>query len=113
MVLNIPTTWFISCHKIFVLLQFHRFASSNSFTSSLNRSFSIYAEYNFARDDDSFNNNIKHIIYRKGDGYLNAGLRWSATNNIMLEMNINDMAKNNKVANAMSRELKVIYFEQF
>ena len=83
------------------------------FDKELNRSFLIYGEYNFARDDDKYNDSIQEIIYRKGNGYLNAGLRWSATNNLMLELNVNDISKNDRNANAMNRELKIIYFEQF
>jgi len=83
------------------------------FDKELNKSFSIYAEYNFARDDDQYNDDLDEIIYRKGNGYLNAGLRWSATNNIMLEVNANDISKNNKNSDSINRELKVIYFEQF
>ena len=83
------------------------------FDKELNKSFSIYGEYNFARDDDQFNDGLGDIIYRGGNGYFNAGLRWSATNNIMLEVNANDISKNNKNSDAINRELKVIYFEQF
>ena len=83
------------------------------FDKEINKSFSIYGEYNFARDDDSYNDGVEDIIYRKGDGYVNAGLRWSATNNLMLEVNVNDIAKNNRNSNAMNRELKIIYFEKF
>jgi len=83
------------------------------FDKELNKSFSIYAEYNFARDDDQYNDDLDEIIYREGNGYLNAGLRWSATNNIMLEVNANDISKNNKNSDSINRELKIIYFEQF
>ena len=31
----------------------------------------------------------------------------------MLEVNANDISKNNKNSDAINRELKVIYFEQF
>ena len=83
------------------------------FDKELNKSFSIYGEYNFARDDDKYNDDIQEIIYRKGNGYLNAGLRWSATDNLMLEINVNDLSKNDRNSDAMNRELKIIYFEQF
>ena len=85
------------------------------FDKELNRSFSLYGEYNFARNDDYYTGDegIQDILDRKGKGYLNAGLRWSASDNLMLEMNINDIAKNNKVFDSINRELKVIYFESF
>ena len=87
------------------------------FDKEINRSFSLYGEYNFARDDDFYNGNesanIENLIDRDGKGYLNAGLRWSVSNNLMLEMNINDIFKNNKSYDSINRELKVIYFESF
>jgi len=82
------------------------------FDKELNRTFSIFGEYNFARDDDGLTD-VDEIIYRKGNGYLNAGLRWAATSNLMLEINVNDLAKNDKKYDALNRELKIIYFEQF
>ena len=82
------------------------------FDKELNRSFSIFGEYNFARDDDDLID-ADDIIVREGNGYLNAGIRWAATNNLMLEINFSDLAKNDKNSNAVNRELKIIYFEQF
>jgi len=87
------------------------------FDKEINRSFSLYGEYNFARDDDFYqgseSDDIENLINRNGRGYLNAGLRWSASNNLMLEININDISKNNKSSDAINRELKVIYFASF
>ena len=85
------------------------------FDKEINRSFSLYGEYNFARDDDAYtgNESIDDILDRKGRGYFNAGLRWSASNNLMIEMNINDISKNNLVSDSINRELKIIYFESF
>ena len=64
----------------------------------INDSFSLLMEYNFARDDDeiSHDNCSENCIdiERLGKGYLNAGLRWSATENLMLEINVNDILKN-------------------
>lgn len=83
----------------------------------MNRSFSLLIEYDFARNDDGEQNNDTFV--RKGRGYLNAGLRWSATNNLMLEINVNDITKNNKYTqndneyDSMNREIKIIYFENF
>tara|TARA_Y100001970_G_scaffold197740_1_gene240545 strand:+ start:16664 stop:17488 length:825 start_codon:yes stop_codon:yes gene_type:complete len=85
------------------------------FDKEINRSFSLYGEYNFARNDDLYigDESIEDILDRKGKGYFNAGLRWSASDNLMLEMNINDISKNNKVSDSINRELKVIYYESF
>jgi len=90
------------------------------FDKEINRSFSFLAEYNFARNDDG-EQNSEGIFIRDGKGYLNLGLQWSATQNLMLEININDFLKNNtyiqeetnKQFDSMSREVKIIYFEQF
>ena len=87
------------------------------FDKEINRSFSFMAEYNFARNDNDSND--EGIIIRKGRGYLNSGLRWSATNNLMLEINVNDISKNNEYPDnnnnfdSMNREIKIIYFEKF
>lgn len=87
------------------------------FDKELNRSFSLLVEYDFARNDDDEQNEDTFI--RKGRGYLNAGLRWSATSNLMLEINVNDISKNNKYTennseyDSMNREIKIIYYENF
>ena len=86
------------------------------FDKELNRSFSLFAEYNFALNDDGQNGTtteFEELIDTDGKGYLNAGLRWSVTDNLMLEVNVNDLAKNNKVEKSQNRELKVVFFEQF
>ena len=70
---------------------------------------------------------------------MNAGLRWIATDNLMLEINVNDILKNNKYKigtieegpidinnptqteyvvelkdfESMNREVKITYFEKF
>ena len=90
----------------------------------INQSFSLLLEYNFARDDDEINDSDPDLILRTGKGYLNAGLRWSATDNLMLEINVNDILKNNESIynhnsntseelDSMNREIKVIYYEYF
>ena len=62
-------------------------------------------------DDDTID--ADDLVIRKGRGYLNAGLRWSATNSLMLEVNVNDITKNNESDDSMNREVKIIYFENF
>ena len=85
----------------------------------INDTFSLLLEYNFARDDDEINDSELELV-RLGKGYLNAGVRWSATNNLMLEINVNDILKNSIYSSgtadefeAMNREVKVIYYEYF
>ena len=90
----------------------------------INRSFSILAEFNFARNDDKLLDSNNEISLRDDKGFLNLGLRWSATENILLELNFNDNLKNIKYLNnhdiqnpttfkSRNRELKVMYVEQF
>ena len=92
----------------------------------INESFSFLLEYNLARDDDGESDSGDELILRKGKGYLNAGIRWSATDNLMLEINVSDMLKNNKYPildnnddveiktfDSMNREVKIIYYEAF
>ena len=83
----------------------------------INRSFSLLAEYNFARNDDELK--TSGIDLREGNGVFNLGIRWSATDNLMLEFNFNDTFKNIKYLNkeelttskSRIREVKIIYFE--
>ena len=91
------------------------------FDKEINESFSLLVELNFARDDDEMNDSDPYLIFREGKGYLNAGLRWIATDNLMLELNVSDVLKNNvyekslidKGFESMNREVKIIYFEEF
>tara|TARA_B100000029_G_C17510843_1_gene936179 strand:- start:478 stop:1269 length:792 start_codon:yes stop_codon:yes gene_type:complete len=88
----------------------------------INRSFSLLAEYNFARNDDEIQD-TNGIDLREGNGIFNLGIRWSATDNLMLEFNFNDTFKNIKYLDkddeepipfkSRIREIKVVYFEQF
>jgi len=87
------------------------------FDKEINRTFSILAEYNFAMNDDGKEDS--EILLRDKKGFLNAGIRWTAIDNLMLEINVNDILKNNLSGfdggsiNSMNREIKIIYFEQF
>ena len=51
--------------------------------------------------------------FGRGKGYLNAGIRWAITQNFMLEINVNDLGKNDERKDSHNRQLKVIYFESF
>ena len=85
----------------------------------INRSFSFLLEYDSAMNDnfkvsDGFN------LFGKGKGYLNAGLRWTIAENLMLEIDLKDISKNyiskqdmNGEKEYSNRELKIIYFEKF
>ena len=63
------------------------------FDKEINRSFSILAEYNLSRDDDG-ETNSEGIFIRDGKGYLNLGIRWSATETLLLEVKHPDLFTN-------------------
>jgi hypothetical protein len=81
------------------------------FDKELNRSFSLLLEYDAAFNDND--NNLEDISFGKGNGYLNAGVRWAVTPNLMLELDYNNITKNVEDADYANRELKIIYSETF
>ena len=76
----------------------------------LNRSFSFLVEYDPALNDDD--HTLKYITFGRGKGYLNAGIRWAMSPNLMLEINFNDINQNTE-AEYTNREVKVMYSESF
>ena len=80
------------------------------FDKELNRSFSFLIEYDAAINDNSYE--TEDITFGKGRGYLNAGIRWTFAENLLLELNANDLQKNSK-AGSISREIKIIFSESF
>ena len=85
------------------------------FDKELNRSFSLLVEYDAALNDnlteDDYSS-IKNITFGRGKGYLNAGVRWAISSNLMLEVNFNDINQNTE-AEYTNREIKVMYSESF
>ena len=81
----------------------------------LNRSFSMLIEYNAALNDnladDDFDD-LNDITFGRGKGYLNAGVRWAISQNLMLEINFNDINQNTE-AEYTNREIKIMYSESF
>ena len=85
------------------------------FDKELNRSFSLLVEYDAAWNDDNLNNDnysLNDITFGRGKGYLNAGVRWAISSNLMLEVNFNDINQNTE-AEYTNREIKVMYSESF
>ena len=85
------------------------------FDKELNRSFSLLVEYDAALNDNMTEDNygaIKNITFGRGKGYLNAGVRWAISSNLMLEVNFNDINQNTE-AEYTNREIKVMYSESF
>lgn len=89
----------------------------------INRSFSFLLEYDTAINDydpDYIPPSTGYDFFGKGKGYLNAGLRWTIGDNMMIEIDFNDISKNyinNQLMDGekeySNRELKIIYFEKF
>ena len=80
------------------------------FDKELNRSFSFLVEYDAALNDDD--HTLNDITFGRGKGYLNAGIRWAMSPNLMLEINFNDINQNTE-AEYTNREVKVMYSESF
>ncbi len=76
----------------------------------LNRSFSLLLEYDSAFNDNNLN--ISDITFGKGFGYLNAGVRWTIAQNLMIELNLNNINQNTD-AKYTNREVKIMYSETF
>jgi len=80
----------------------------------LNRSFSLLVEYDAALNDNFGGGDyaLNDITFGKGKGYLNAGIRWAMSPNLMLEINFNDINQNTN-SEYTNREIKVMYSESF
>ena len=79
----------------------------------LNRTFSLMIEYDAMLNDNNNEYNYEDISLGKGIGYLNAGLRWSVADNLLLELNFNDIHRNQVTSETAHREFKVLYSKKF
>ena len=75
----------------------------------LNNSFSLMMEYDAMLNDNNQEYDHEDLSLGKGIGYLNMGLRWSVSQNLLIELNFNDINRNQKVSETAHREFKVIY----
>ncbi len=75
---------------------------------SFNEQLIVLAEYNLALDD-----NEEDGVFGEGDGYLNAGLRWSFAQSFALQFNVTDILEASASTPGIGRELKIIYVETF
>jgi hypothetical protein len=71
----------------------------------LHRDLAILAEYDFAFDDDNDN------AYGSGDGYFNAGVKWTFRRHIIFQVHFKDIFDNSKLFDAPTREVKIIYVQ--
>ena len=76
----------------------------------LNRSFSLLLEYDSALNDNEYQ--FHDLSFGKGKGYLNTGIRWALSPNLMMELNLNNINQNT-TAEFTNREVKIMYSESF
>lgn len=74
---------------------------------SIGQEISFIAEYDFAFNDNHGN------AYGRGNGYLNAGLRWALANGLTLGFDLKNVAKNQQNVTFGNRTLKVEYVRTF
>ncbi|MFQ5651835.1 MAG: hypothetical protein ACE5IY_18010 [bacterium] len=73
---------------------------------SFNREFRAILEYDFANND-----NENDARFGGNDGYLNGGVQWIFSEQLILQFNIKNLLKSG--ANEVTREFKIGYFEYF
>jgi hypothetical protein len=73
-----------------------------------NHDVSLLVDYSVALND-----NAKLSPVGKGRGYLNLGIRWEYSKNLILEAQITNLMKNKKGVDYMGREFRMVYLEQF
>ncbi len=74
---------------------------------SLGQELTVLAEYDFAFNDNHGN------AYGKGNGYLNAGIRWSLASGLTLGFDLKNIVKNQNNVTFANRTLKVEYIRTF
>ncbi|MFH1006732.1 MAG: hypothetical protein V1800_04420 [Candidatus Latescibacterota bacterium] len=74
---------------------------------ALNDELSVMAEYDLALND----NDNKSLV--SGEGYLNAGVRWTFANRLNLEFDLKDLTEKRKENEGPVRELRITYVEFF
>lgn len=74
---------------------------------SIGQELSLLAEYDFAFNDNHGN------AYGRGNGYLNAGLRWSLASGLTLGFDLKNIVKNQNNVTFANRTLKVEYVRTF
>ena len=81
----------------------------------LNRSFSLLVEYNAALNDgvehSASDPSLNGLTIGKGKGFLNAGLRWTIAQNLLIEVNFKDINLDDD--DYVNREVKIMYSERF
>jgi hypothetical protein len=73
-----------------------------------NNNVGLVAEYDMALNDDR-----EPYSEGEGYGYVNAGVRWTVLERILMEFNLKDLTSNRRNSSSISRELRLIYVETF
>jgi len=73
---------------------------------SLNPEFHLFAEYDFANND-----NENDSVFGSGNGYFNGGIRWLFARQLFLQFNFKNLFENGP--NRIRREFRVGYYELF
>ena len=74
---------------------------------------SLKFEYDAMLNDNKGKYDHEDLSFGKGIGYLNAGLRWSVSENLLLELNFNDIRRNQDISETAHREFKILYSKKF
>jgi hypothetical protein len=74
---------------------------------SINEELGIYAEYDFALNDNT------SASIGDGKGYLNAGLKWSFEGQLFIDFLLKNILKNNTLDPYSSREIRISFVQYF
>jgi hypothetical protein len=78
------------------------------FDITFNRNLSLVGEYQAALNDDGGDS-----PYGRGRGYLNFGVTWTFSDRLQLGAIFKDLLINTRVAESITRELRITYTERF
>jgi hypothetical protein len=70
--------------------------------------FVLLADYDLATNDDD-----KDGHFGTGNGYLNAGVRWTFADKLSLEFDLKNLVDNREGAPRVSREVRIVYWNHF
>jgi hypothetical protein len=73
-----------------------------------NQEWSLLLEYSLGLNDNQSGSPVG-----KGRGYLNLGLRWEYSRDLVMEAILSDLVLNRKDAEQIGRQLRIVYLSQF
>lgn len=78
------------------------------FNAELSNDMQFLTEYDFALND-----NKSDGVYGRGRGFLNTAIAWYLTDGLSLELDLRNLTRNRRGANAIDREARLVYVEYF